>query len=56
MGAPDEPATKNPGALGDATGAWIDLAGELEQVTPYTILRSIFNDEGHFVCLERADG
>ena len=49
-------ATKNPGSLAGDTGAPNGSASRQDQHRPYTILRTVFNDDGHFIGLEVAHG
>lgn len=50
--SPPNGETKNPGGLAGRTGVNHSSASRQDQKRPYTILRSVFNDDGHFLGLE----
>ena len=53
---PPDGEPKNPGSLAGDTGAPNGSASRQDQHRPYTILRTVFNDDGHFIGLEVAHG
>ncbi|MBX9574555.1 MAG: hypothetical protein K2X07_02835 [Caulobacteraceae bacterium] len=50
------PEMESPGALAGAAGAGCSSNGGSEQGEAYTVLRTVFNDDGHFLGLEVAHG
>lgn len=54
--SPPNGETKNPGSLAGDTGAQNGSASRQDRAQSYTTLRSIFNDDGHFIGLEVAHG